>query len=319
MRVRIPFASVGVIYGGASSEREISVRSGRAVAEALRRSNLNIEEIDSHGEFARELAGRSFDAVFIVLHGRGGEDGEVQEVLEALHVPYTGSGPGPSRLAFHKDLSKGVFKRGHIPTPCYAVCRPGGAAIGMEVRGPWVVKPTAEGSSIGVNLVDDFESLQRMVRMRCAEGETLLVEERIIGRELTVGIVGDEALPVIELKTSRPFYDYTAKYTPGFTQYLLPADLSGTLTRTVQALALDVFRALELRGFARVDLMLDAQERPYVLEANSIPGFTSSSLLPKAAAYAGRNFDALCLEILARARLEEKPAHRTNPLTASKR
>lgn len=299
------FKSVAVLLGGVSREREISLKSGKAIADALRRAGLNVEEIDVGGEPYEQLSRCRAQAVFVALHGTGGEDGTLQEMIETFRLPYTGSDARGSRQAFHKDESKAIFTKLAIPTPAYRVVRRSDAEIQIDFEGPWVIKPSAEGSSIGVLMVDDRSKLLEEISRYKKEYEVFLVEKRITGRELTVGILEEQSLPVIELRTSRSFYDFKAKYTTGFTDYLVPAPITPELAARVQRLALNVHNALGLSDFSRIDIMLDEKENPFVLEANSIPGFTGTSLLPKAAKHIGIEFDELCARILNKASVKD--------------
>ncbi len=302
----LPFHKVGVLLGGESREREISLRSGEAIWRALLKAGVPAERVVMNGTPEETLRQSGIDFAFIALHGRGGEDGSVQRVLESLGIPYTGSGPEASWASFHKGVSKRKFLAHGIPTPPYCLATRAAwevsAAAGEAVRlgFPLFVKPVDDGSSFGVYRVADERELERALRdLFDREGrEEILIEKAILGREFTVGILEDRPLAVIELKPKRPFYDFEAKYTPGLTDYLVPAPLSGETARAVQDLALRVHHVLGLEDFSRVDLMTDGEEQPYVLEANSIPGFTATSLLPKAATEAGVSFEALCLKIL---------------------
>jgi D-alanine-D-alanine ligase len=294
------FKKVAVLMGGPSSEREVSLNSGRAVAKGLREAGYEVAEVDVTG---REIGlPPGVDAAFVALHGEFGEDGGVQALLERSGVPYTGSGPAASRRSFDKKLSKEVFMRCGIPTPEYELLRPGGR---RSLRLPVVVKPPCQGSSIGVSRVFTEAEWEPALKVGFHFGPELLVEEYIEGRELTVGIVGTEALPLVEIVAPDGNYDYESKYTRGRTQYLVPAPVEESTGRECQALALRVFTALGCRGFARVDFRLTASGRLFVLELNNIPGFTETSLLPKAAACAGLAFPALCDRILSSAALGE--------------
>jgi D-alanine-D-alanine ligase len=287
------FKKVAVLMGGPSAEREVSLNSGRAVAKGLRQAGYDVVEVDVVNHELNLPDGT--EAVFVALHGEFGEDGAVQEILERLGVPYTGSGPQASRCSFDKDLSKQAFLRSGVPTPRYEVLRAGGR---RTLPLPVVVKPSRQGSSIGVGRVFAEAEWEPALREAFRYGTELIVEEFIAGRELTVGIVGCEAMPVIEIVAPEGNYDYTSKYTKGRTQYLVPAPIDARIARDCQAIALRTFEALACRGLARVDFRLAPDGQLYVLELNNIPGFTETSLLPKAAACAGLSFPDLCDRIL---------------------
>jgi len=231
--------------------------------------------------------------VFLALHGEFGEDGQVQTCLESLGVPYTGTGPHGSAIAFDKALSRDAFCRRSIPTPRGAVLTDS-CAPPPGVPPPWVLKPAAQGSSVGLLMVDDETQWPSALRETLKHDKRVLCEERIKGREITLGVLGEEALPVVEVCPNSNVYDYQSKYTRGATEYFCPADLSEACTERVQQLGLRAFEAVEARDFGRVDMMLDDSLDPYVLEVNTLPGMTETSLLPKAAAAAGLDFNHLC-------------------------
>lgn len=286
--------------GGPSAEREVSLRSGRAVAQGLREAGYRVAEIVV--DERRLDMPSTVDGVFIALHGEFGEDGQVQRLLEERRLPYTGSGPEASRKAFDKRLSKQALAGAGIRTPAGEIVRPGETG---SLPLPAVVKPACQGSSLGVSLV--FDESERLAALRNAwrYGDAAIVEAFVAGRELTVGIVGERTLPVVEILAGDGWYDYGAKYVSSRTRYEAPASLASAETRACRRAALQTFRALGCRGFARVDLRLSGQDRrPYVLELNSIPGFTASSLLPKAAAVSGCPFARLCDRIMRLATLD---------------
>lgn len=304
---------IGIFLGGKSRERAISLRSGEAVYQALLKTGLSVEKIDpAAAEWRRassklrrasnilkRLRHRPIDLAFIALHGAGGEDGSIQKVLERFRIPYVGSNPKASRAAFDKTKAKRLFRRFGIPTPDYQVItRKNWRQAIKRWRPPYVIKPACEGSSIGVSFVDQKPEAKAKIRSALRRYPVLLIERKITGREFTVGILAKRALPVIELKPKRKFYDFKAKYTKGLTEYLVPAPISKSLSRRLQHIALDVHRLLGLRDLSRVDMMMDASQEPYVLEVNSIPGFTETSLLPKAARSVGIEFDELCLQLV---------------------
>lgn len=287
------FKRVGVLMGGPSSEREVSLRSGAAIAGALRTRGYEVVEIDLKTTSVEIPAG--VEAVFVALHGEFGEDGGVQAILRERKIAYTGSGPEASELAFDKVLSKKVFADHGIPTPKHEIL---GAGQRRTMPLPVVVKPVREGSSIGVHIVTDESRWLASYSDALLHGGEVLVESFIEGTELTVGLVGDQVLPVLEIRAPQGFYDYQAKYTKGVTEYLVPAPIPEERARTCQQLALRVFDALGCRDMARVDFRMNSKGELYVLELNSIPGFTETSLLPKAAKAAGIEFPELCDRIL---------------------
>jgi len=256
--------------------------------------------LDVKNDICDIIAASAIDMAFIALHGRFGEDGTVQGILEDMGLPYTGSGVEASRLAIDKIASKDAFVRCAIPVPKYAVFE-GGDFNTKSFRSlgwPVVVKPQFEGSSIGLSIAGDEDTLEAAVNKALEYGDKVLVEECIIGRELTVGILGDKALPVIEIVASQGVYDYEAKYKDPATRYLVPAPIDGDISELASLLGKKSHKALGCRSFSRVDMMLDKSGRIFVLEVNTIPGMTARSLLPKAAAAAGIDFGALCIKLL---------------------
>lgn len=294
------YGRVGVLAGGPSSEREISLRSGRAVYNALAQAGVDVVMLDAGPDMAGMIRSSGVDVAFIALHGRFGEDGTVQRMLDSLRIPYTGSGAASSSVAIDKVASKEAFIRSGLAVPKYVVFEKGRYApedadsLGL----PIVVKPHLEGSSIGLSVVRRGEDLAAAVEIAFTHGPKVLVEEYIDGRELTVGILDDEPLPVIEIVAREKVYDYKAKYSDPDTRYLVPAPLDEETSRRAQDLGLRSHRALGCRCFSRVDMMLDRSGGLYVLEANTIPGMTERSLLPKAAAAAGLEFGQLCLKLV---------------------
>lgn len=290
---------VGVVRGGTSAERRISLRSGRAVIKALRRCGVPVVSIDpaDRSGFLKKI--RRVDVLFVALHGSGGEDGVIQRELERYGIPFTGSPSAACRRSFDKGISKRYFERLGIPTPPYQVIDGKNWREKAErFPAPFFVKPLDGGSSQGVFLVEDFRDSAEKLRRSVRRFGKLLIEQRIVGRELTAGLLGDRALPVVEVRPSRPFYDYKAKYMAGMTVYDVPARIPAAVARKVQRIARKVYQGLGLKGFSRVDVMLDQKDRPFVLEVNSIPGLTEFSLLPKAARAVGISFEELCLRVL---------------------
>ena len=297
------FLKVGVLLGGNSSERKISLRSGRAVLSALKRTGFKPAALDPRNRprFLRGL--RQIDLAFIALHGHGGEDGRIQQELGRRRIPYVGSDPAGCRASFFKDRAKRLFVKKRIPTPDYQLITLNSDWRRRLARfpAPFFVKPVDDGSSIGVFCVEDFKKSAEKLRKALKRYGRLIVEKKIEGGEYTVGILQDKPLPVIEVRPKRAFYDFRAKYTKGMTEYLAPAPISKNLAARLKRLAVRVHRALGLRDFCRVDFMVDRGGRPYVLEANAIPGFTELSLLPKAARCAGISFEMLCYRLIEQA------------------
>ena len=283
---------LAVLMGGPGSEREVSLRSGAAVANALRQGGYRVTEVDVKGpDFTLP---DDTDLCVIMLHGTFGEDGEIQAILDRRGVPYTGEGEAGSRAAFDKLVSKELFAKAGVPTPRWEVLQPGQKP---SLPLPLVVKAPREGSSVGVHLVREAAQLDAALADCASLDREILVEELVEGRELTVGVVGDRAMAVVEIRPNEGFYDYAHKYTKGASEYFCPAPLDEGTTRCVQAAALAAHRALGLEVYSRVDILLRADGTPFVLEANTIPGMTETSLLPKAAAEAGLSFLGLCEEI----------------------
>lgn len=298
-----------VMRGGPSVEREVSLRSGAAVAAALRGLGHRVTELDPQpGAWTLPA---DTDVAFLALHGSYGEDGTLQAELEALGVPYTGSDAAASRLAFDKLATKQRCLAAGVPTPRHFVVRDPHAPWPVGWRPPLVVKPVCQGSSVGLRFVDTEADWPAALAAALAHDRAALVEERILGRELTAGILEDHALPLVEVRPRGGAYDYASKYTPGATEYRCPAPLDETATRRVQAAALGAFAAVGGRDYARVDVMLDAAGAPWVLEVNTLPGMTETSLLPQAAAAAGLDFPALCARMAALALRRAAPGRRS--------
>ncbi len=301
-RFRRPLEIV-LLEGGVSCEREVSFHSGEAVGSALRRRGHQVAEVKVNDRRVSELDSFRGDVAFVALHGRFGEDGGIQQLLERRDIPYTGSGAESSALAMDKLASKEVFRDAGIPTPAWVVVPVDAShddALRLVDDGPGVpavIKPLCSGSSIGVEMLWSRDDLVRYLADRPAG--PLLVEEMLMGREMTVSILGDRALPVVELRIARDFYDYTAKYGDGGTEYGNAGGVSPTLYREIQAIGLAAHRALGCRAFSRVDLFLADGKEPTVLEVNSIPGLTDHSLLPKAARMEGIDFGDLCEAMIA--------------------
>lgn len=296
---RLDCLDVTVLAGGPGAEREVSLCSGAAVTDALRRLGHRVECRDIGPDDLSALD-RAADVVFIALHGEFGEDGAIQSILESRGTVYTGSGSAASRLAMDKALAKRRFDECGIPTPKYEIVdRSSVAGIAERFPIPAVVKPISSGSSVDTSIARTPEALRAAATTLVERYGLGLVEQYIRGPELTIGILGDEALPVCEIRTQREFYDYQAKYLDEDTQYLFDLSLPKAVIENVERLALAAHRALGCCVFSRVDCMIDAAtHEPYFLEINTIPGFTSHSLVPKAAARRGMSFDQLCQRIM---------------------
>lgn len=298
---------IAVLMGGMSAEREISLRTGNAVLRALQGLELDAVGIDAGHNLPAQLLESGAQLAFIALHGRYGEDGIVQGLLELMQIPYTGSGVLASSMAMNKLVTKQILLHHGILTPDFATYRRGddreAFAAGRQEY-PLVVKPAREGSTIGVSIVQGAPGLQAGLDEALRFDELVLVEEFISGAEVTVGVLGDQALPVIQVVPKGGFYDFQSKYTPGQTEYLLPAPLPEAVTCRLQKVAVIACQALGCRGAARVDFIVRDMEL-FCLEVNTIPGMTETSLLPKAAGAVGIPFDQLVLRILADAGLDK--------------
>lgn len=291
---------VGVLSGGPSNEREVSLRSGQAVYDSLIQEGIDAVLLNVRDDVHDALKDNKIDVAFIALHGRFGEDGTVQKILEDMKIPYTGSGAKASALALDKVSTKAVFERSGISAPDYIVFEKDDFKVEdcYELGFPMVVKPHLEGSSIGLSIVGDKDGLPTAIDKAFEYGELALIEKYVAGRELTVGILDDEPLPVIEIVTKDNVYDYKAKYADPETKYLVPAPIDETLAARAQALARRAHLALGCRCFSRIDMIMDSSLRLFVLEANTIPGMTQRSLLPKAAQAIGLSFGDLCIRLV---------------------
>jgi D-alanine-D-alanine ligase len=325
---------IAVMMGGTSAERNVSLASGLAVVRALRERGHEVDTIDTARGFVpqeqeaallpegvgsappEELTdplpadrlvalpeARGADVVFLALHGGAGEDGRLQAVLELAGIRYTGSGPLGSAIAMDKDVSKRLLRDAEVPTLPWRVARAPEYAYDRDtiddvVGFPVIVKPVNEGSSVGLHVVETPDALAPAVRDAARYDSEVMIERYVRGRELTVSIVGDQALPPIEIRPKKGIYDYESKYTAGMTEYLCPAPVDEEVVAQIQAYALRAFRVLKLRGYGRIDFML-AKEQLFCLEANTLPGMTATSLLPKAAAAVGMSFPELCERIVA--------------------
>lgn len=295
------FGKVAVMFGGLSAEREVSLRSGAAVLKALTEAGVDAFAFDPKQQSLAELAQSGAQRVFIVLHGRGGEDGSMQGALQQLGLPYTGSGVLGSALAMDKIRCKYLFQAQQLPTAPFAVVHRDDtdfAALLASLGGKVMVKPANEGSSIGMSAASTAEELQQAVQQALNYDSEILVERWINGREFTVAILNGQVLPIVEMRTPRAFYDYEAKYQANSTEYLCPAPLSAEQTAAMQQSALKAFNAVGASGWGRVDIMLDQSGQHFLLEVNTVPGMTEKSLVPMAAKAAGYSFQQLVVAIL---------------------
>jgi D-alanine-D-alanine ligase len=328
---------IAVLMGGTSAEREVSLASGKAIVKALRERGHEVATVDTAAGFVppereaellpegvhaappadqagaispMELADvpqiRDAEVAFLALHGGIGEDGTIQALLDLMGVPYTGSGPLGSAIAMDKDVSKRLFRDAQVPTLPWRVARAPDFAYDPDtiedlIGFPCIVKPSKQGSSVGMTVVTEVDQLPDAVREAARYDTEVMIERFARGRELTVGILGDQALPPVEIRPKKGIYDYESKYTPGMTEYLCPAPLEEEIVAQMQSYALRAFRVLKLRGYARIDFIL-AKEQLWCLEANTLPGMTATSLLPKAATAGGVPFPDLCERIVQLAR-----------------
>jgi D-alanine-D-alanine ligase len=297
---------IGVLMGGISAERDISVRSGLAIYQSLQELGYNSVLIDVGKDIVNVLKKEKVRLAFLALHGGTGENGCIQGMLEVLGIPYTGSGVLASALAMDKEASKKIFSYHELPVTPFIVVRK--IKIGKKHESiepssppfelPWVVKPATEGSSIGVNIVKKEDNLSSCLEKAFQFGERVIVEKFIKGKELHIGILGDRVLGGVEVRPSLEFYNYEAKYTSGLTEYIMPPEIDEAIYENVKTLALRAHMALGCSGATRVDFMVDENNNPYILEVNTLPGMTTTSLLPKIAASAGLNFNDLIEEII---------------------
>jgi D-alanine-D-alanine ligase len=294
--------TVALLKGGPGKERDVSLRSGAAVAKALRAAGAQVVEIDV--TTAETNLPESVDLAFNIIHGTFGEDGQLQSILHDRGTPYTGEGIEGSRTAFDKILSKEAFDRAGVPTSKWEKIRRGQTP---SLLLPYVVKAPRQGSSVGVHIIRDAAALPAALEDCFQYGEEVLIESFFSGRELTVGILGGEALPVVEIVPRDGFYDYDHKYTSGASEYFVPAPLTEAQAASVQSTACAAHRALGLEVYSRVDILLAPDGSMSVLEINTIPGMTELSLLPKAAAVAGLDFPSLCEEIAGLSLAKKKP------------
>lgn len=301
------FGKIGVLMGGPSSEREISLKSGKAVLDNLKAIGLDVSGVDIKTDNVEDnivlLKSLRLGCAFVALHGHFGEDGKMQKILEGLGIPYTGSGVKASGLAMDKLDSHEIFKANGLNVPAYKVLdkktfRTNPKIMDNIFQLPLVIKPVTGGSSIGLSVVTKEEDLKKALDSAFSYDDRVIVEEYIKGRELTVGILNDLPLPVIEIIPKKPFFDFEAKYQAGMAEYIVPAKLNDEIRLKVQEAGLSAHKLLGCFGCSRADIILIEDNLPFILEVNTIPGFTSTSLLPKAAKAIGIDFPQLCLKLL---------------------
>lgn len=294
------FGKVALVYGGWSGEREVSLNSGKACLAGLMRAGVDVVGIDLCRDNLQELVNNGFDRVFNVVHGPGGEDGVLQGVLEAFGLPYTGCGVKASAVTMDKIMTKQLWQTQGVPTPAYQeVSDDTDWAVLADTLGlPLIVKPAGEGSSLGMSRVSNVQQLAGAYEAAAASGGKVFVEQWISGEEYTVSILGEQVLPAIRLETTHEFYDYSAKYQSGDTQYHCPCGLDAETEAALARLAMQAFKSVDATGWGRVDFMRDAQGQFWPIEVNTVPGMTDQSLVPKAARAAGIEFESLLLRIL---------------------
>jgi len=304
MKLKTEFGRIGVLMAGPSTEKKISLKSGHAVCEALKDAGYSVVPViiktDKTKDNIRLLKLKKIDCAFIALHGRFGEDGGIQKILNSLQIPYTGSGVKASELAMDKISSRKIFQKHGLKVPRSRILNKDSyAGINFHDSSfPLVIKPATHGSSIGLSIVGKPKDISKAINRAFKFDRRIIIEEYIKGRELTVGILEDKAMPVIEIVPKHSFFDYQAKYNEGLTDYIVPAKLSPVAAKRVKKAALNAHRLLGCFGCSRVDIILNEFDEPFVLEVNSIPGLTSTSLLPKAAKKSGIDFTSLCLKLI---------------------
>jgi len=289
---------IAVLMGGYSTEREISLMSGKAVYKALLKNNVECFPFDLTADNLDKLWVKEFDKAFIVLHGRGGEDGYIQSLLDKRKVPFTGSGVKACNLCMNKALTKNVWLKHELPLSPSIVATQGKLIDPIDFPLPWAVKPTMEGSSIGITKVENINELDTALKLAWQYNNEALIEHWIEGDEYTVAILGNQALPSIKIISDHDFYDYDSKYFSNKTEYLCPSDLSEQQEKNIRTVAMKAFNLTGACDWGRVDFILDKNKNPYLLEINTVPGMTSHSLVPMAAKAAGINFEQLVLKIL---------------------
>jgi len=294
------FGKVAVLMGGWAAERDVSLNSGKAVLEALQARGIDAHGVDADRNVLDILQKGKFDRVFNIMHGRGGEDGEIQGALELLQIPYTGCGVMASAISMNKLMTKRIWSGADLPTPAFVVLTADSnfEAVVEKLGLPLIVKPANEGSSIGMSKVNKVEELQAAYECAAEYDALIFAEQWVTGNEYTIAILGDEALPVIRLEVKSDFYDYAAKYQSDETQYHCPCGLNKEEEQALQALAKTAFDVVSASGWGRVDVMRDQAGNFCLIEINTVPGMTDHSLVPMAAKSAGMNFEDLVVRIL---------------------
>jgi len=293
---------IGVLMGGLSAERDVSIRSGLAIYQALQELGYNCSVIDVGKDIVNVLKKEKVRFAFLALHGGMGENGAIQGLLEVLGIPYTGSGILASAIAMDKEVSKKLFQYHGLPVAEFVIIHKNNKnqiiqdSIGFPL--PWVVKPATEGSSIGVNIVKNTDALQPALNKAFSYSDRIVVERFIDGKEVHIGILGRKVLGGVEVRPSLEFYNYEAKYTSGLTEYILPPEIEESVYEKAKEVALSAHIAIGCSGATRVDLRIDGEGTPYVLEVNTLPGMTTTSLLPKIAGSAGMSFNDLIEEMM---------------------
>ncbi|MCK5215807.1 MAG: D-alanine--D-alanine ligase [Candidatus Omnitrophica bacterium] len=297
---------IGVLMGGCSSERDISLKSGKAIVANLTTVGCEVLGLGFNTtdpvEITELLKDNDIDLVFIALHGAFGEDGKIQAIIDGVGIPYTGSDERASRLAMDKTATQELMQENNVKVPPFMIIKSGESISADDILSqiqelPVVVKPACEGSSIGISIVNEKASLEEAIQKAFSFGGDVLVEKFIIGRELTVGVLDGETLPIVEIRPKDGFFDFDAKYQKGKTKYIVPAPIDTAAAEAVKLEALRVYHLLGCRDMARMDYIFDANNQAFFLEANTIPGFTETSLLPMAAKKVGYGFPQLCLKI----------------------
>ena len=289
---------IAVLMGGNSAERDVSLKSGEAVYQALKEENIACFKFDWHGDNLSDLWTHKFDRAFIILHGRGGEDGYIQKQLDDRKIPYTGSGAKTSRLCMDKSTTKDIWSKNNLPIAASIIAKKNAPIPNIEFSLPWAVKPTLEGSSIGISKVQNVDDLQQALNLAWKYGTEAMIEQWIDGEEYTVAIVNKDPLPVIKIVSTHTFYDYESKYQSQDTRYLCPCGLNDEQEKHLQNLALKAFEVMGAKDWGRVDFILDKNDQPYLLEINTVPGMTSHSLVPMAAKAVSISFNQLVVKIL---------------------
>jgi len=290
-------SKIGVIYGGTSSEREISLKSGSAVYKALKKLKFNVCLIDGSGDVAAKIRKAKIKFAYIALHGPMGEDGKIQGLCELLNVPYTGSGVLSSAISMDKVMSKKLFEYCGIKTPKWSVVKKGEPVKNGECL-PAVVKPASQGSAIGISIVTKKEDFKKALALAHKCEDTALVEQYVKGTEITVGVLNGKALPVIDIVPKNKFYDFEAKYSKGGSEHILPSTLPKSVQARARAIAEKIYEEFNCRALCRADMIVDAKHNIWTLEVNTVPGMTGTSLFPEAAKAVGLDFENLVLKII---------------------